>query len=367
MAAGPRLGAATASRRSFLAALACTVAGTGLAGCTKTSSTQRISFLNWQDYVDPQILKDFTAKSGLAVGYETYESNDQLQERLIAADVTRKGGRKTTSFDLIVPSTNLFTRLRDGNALQPLDTAIVTTQLLDNLNPVFRELTADPQNVHSVPWGTGTTGIGYDTTVFTTPPDWSVFLDATHKGRMSVLDEVREAFAAALFSLGEDPNSSDPTVIAKAEKQLGAMLANATFDSTTYLDDLADGKLVAAQGFSTDVLQAARRNPKLGYVIPASGATVWVDLLCIPVNAPNAAGANEFIAYYLDPQVSARNAEYNLVATGNLAARNLLPPELVSNPAIYPPKEVEASLKALRNLGDTEKDYEQAWERLTGG
>jgi spermidine/putrescine-binding protein len=337
-----------------------------LTGCS-TAAESRISFLNWQDYVDPELLKRFTDKTGLEVGYETYESNDQLEERLIAASVPRKGGRKSTSFDLIVPSTNLFGRLLDGNALLELDSAMVTSALLGNLDPGFRELPADPGNTFSVPWATGTTGIGYDTTVFAEPPTWEVFLDSAQAGKMSVLNEIREAFAAALFSLGEDPNTTDAAVIEAAEAQLGKFLANAEANSATYLDDLASGKLVVAQGFNTDVLQAAKTNPNLAFTIPPQGGTVWTDLICIPKDAPNPDGANKLIAFYLDPEISAMNAEYNLVNTGNEAAKGFLPASVLDDPAIYPPAEIAGSLVSIANLGDAEDTYAAAWDRLTGG
>ncbi len=337
----------------------------GTIGCSTTrASDTRISFLNWQDYIDPTILTDFKAATGLAVGYETYESNDALLARLNQAAVTRKGGRTATSFDLIVPSSNLFRQLRRGDALQPLDTGIVTSALLANLDPQIRASDVDPGNRYSVPWGVGTTGIGYDTTVFHSPPSWDVFLDSAYAGRMSLLSERRDAFAAALLQLGEDPNTTNPATIAKAESVLVAMKRNAAFNSASYLNALADGKLVAAQGYSTDVLQARKRNPKIAYAIPEQGGTRWIDLLCIPKDAPNATGANKFAAFYLDPKVSATNVVYNLVSTGNNAAEQFVPKPILEDSAVYPPASVLGKLAFVNDLGDAEKLYDQAWERI---
>lgn len=358
-------GGAALSRRGLLRGGTLLGAGLflgGLSGCTTTAADTRVSFLNWQDYIDPTLLKDFTSASGLAVGYETYESNDALAQRLSAADVTRKGGRKSTSFDLIVPSTNLFRRLRQSDGLQKLDAAIVTEALLANLDPALRQLDVDPGNAYSVPWATGFTGIGYDTTVFSTPPTWDTFADATHKGKVSLLRERREAFAAALFALGKDPNTTSAADIEAARAKLTEFTANATLNSATYLDDLAEGRLVMAQGFNTDVLQARKRNPKLAFTIPEQGGTRWVDLLCIPAGAPNPEGANRLIAFYLDPKVSAANAAFNLVATGNQAARQFLPAELQSDPAVFPAQARADTLPVLQDLGDAEKLYDTAWE-----
>ena len=355
------------SRRGFLAASSFSGAvllGGGLSGCSRASEG-RISVLNWQDYVDPTLLTDFTARSGLDVGYETYESNDALEERLAAAGVTRRGGRKETTFDLIVPSAELFRRLREADVLQPLDTEVVTEALLGNLAPEMRRLAVDTGNRYAVPWGTGTTGIGYDTRVFSEPPAWDVFADAAHAGKMSLLAERREAFGAALLALGKDPNTTSAADIAAAEQELTRYAANARFDSAGYLDALADGSLVAAQGFNSDVLQARRRNANIAFAIPAQGGTRWVDLLCIPVDAPNPDGANAFAAFYLDPKVSAANAAYNLVSTGNQAAREFVPQELLNDPAMFPPESVTASLVELRDVGAAIDLYDAAWDRVT--
>ena len=145
--------------------------------------------------------------------------------------------------------------------------------------------------------------------MFSSPPDWSVFSDEAHAGRMTILDEMRDAFGLALFSMGEDPNTRDvATIDAAADVLLGMKAVISGFDSATYLDRLADGDLDCAHAYSTDVLQAKRRNPNLAYVVPPQGGLRWIDSLCIPTSSPNPDGANTFISYYLEPEVSASNA-----------------------------------------------------------
>lgn len=345
--------------------LAMLAAGRVVAGCGDPDSG-RIKFFNWQDYVDDALLADFEQAADLVVSYTTYASNDELADRLALAGVPRRGNRAASGFDLIVPSDSIFQRFRDQDRLQPLDTEVVTEALLANLDPVFRALTVDPGNRFAIPWASGSTGIGYDTTVFPEPPTWDVFLDAAYAGRMSVLDEKREAFAAAQFGLGIDPNTVDAGEIGAAAERLTAIAANAEFDAATYLDRLAAGELVAAQAFSTDVLQAQLTNPDLAFVVPDAGGTRWVDLLCIPDDAPNPDGANEFIAFYLDARVAAQNAVAIRAETGNAAAREFLPAEIADDPVISPPADVAARLVELRDLGDDETAYNDAWGRIRG-
>ncbi len=324
----------------------------------------RIKFFNWQDYIDDALLTDFERLTDIAVSYTTYASNDELADRLALAGVPRRGNRAAGGFDLIVPSDSIFGRFRDQDRLQPLDTDIVTEELLGNLDPAYRALEVDPGNRFAIPWATGSTGIGYDTTVFPEPPTWDVFLDATHAGAMTLLDEKREAFAAAQFALGIDPNTIDGSEIAEAEARLMEMAANAEFDAATYLDRLTSGELVAAQAFSSDVLQATTRNPNLAFVVPEAGGSRWVDLMCIPDDAPNAEGANRFIAYYLDGKVAAQNAVFVRADTGNATAREFLPADVLADPTITPPPDVAARLVELRDLGDDEAAYNDVWDRI---
>ena len=333
-----------------------------LAACGDPDAS-RIDFLNWQDYIDPAILTDFTGQSGLQVVYETYASNDELADRLALADVTRRKGRKATSFDLIVPSEYLLERLRRLDQLQLLDRTVVTS--LDNLAAAFRAEPFDPGNRFSVPWATGTTGIGFDTTVFEQPPDWSVFHDAAHQGKMTMLDEQRDSMGVALFALGDDPNTRDPGQIeAAADWLVEAKGVIRGFDSATYLDLLAGGELVCAHGYSSDVQLAKKRNPALDFTIPAAGGFRWIDSLCIPVSAPNPTGANLFVEFYLTPEISALNSVAAQVDTGNEAAVQFVPAEVRDNPAIYPPQDVLARLRFIEDVGEAEELYQQAWRRV---
>ncbi len=238
--------------------------------------------------------------------YETYESNDELARKLGLAGRVRRGGRAGTTFDLIVPSDNFVTRFRNADLLQELDSARLPH--LDSLAAEFTAVAVDPGNRYSVPWPTGTTGIGYDTTVFTEPPGYDVFLDVAHAGRMTLLNETRDTMGLALLSLGGDPNTTDQSAIAAAADRLIEMKRVARgFDSGDYLDDLASGALVAAHGYSSDVLIARQTNPNLAFTRPDPGALRWIDLMCIPEDARSPDTTHKLIDFFLEPEVAAAN------------------------------------------------------------
>lgn len=334
-----------------------------IGACNSGESAKQLSWLNWQDYIDPRTIPDFEAQSGIDVVYQTYSSNDELERKLIQAGRPRRGGRSARSFDLIVPSDNFIARFARLNLLDELDHGALTG--LDNLAPELRDPNYDPGNRYSIPWATGTTGIGYDSTVFSEPPSWDVFLNEKYAGRMTILEEIRDVFAAALFSLGKDPNTRSPADIDAAAKQLIAMKQVIRgFDSSTYLDLLASGDLVAAHAYSSDLLLAKKRNPDLEFSLPQEGALRWVDSLAIPKDATHKSNAERFIRFFLRPEISAQVSEGIRADTGNRAALQHVPETLRNNPIVFPPQEALNRLFFTADLGDDEGLYADAWSRV---
>ena len=355
------------SRREFLVRAGVLGAGVAvaplLAACTR--ETNQLVFQNWTDYIDPAVLSDFTAQTGTQVSYQTYASNDELAERLLLAASARRRGRSSSTFDLIVPSENFVRQFLEQDLLQPID-ASRTLSNIGNLDPAFRAEGFDANNTYTIPWATGTTGIGYDATVLDTPPDWSVFLDPTYRGKMTLLDEIRDAYGAALFSLGLDPNTTAPADVDAATDQLIKMKGVIKgFDSATYIDGLASGELIVAHAYSGDLLQAKERNSGLAFVLPEAGALRWVDSLAVPVDAPDKDNALAFMDYYLEAEVSAKNANHIQYDTANQAAVPMLDPTVRDNPVIFPPGDVLSRLSFTVALGsDGEKLYADGWKRV---
>jgi spermidine/putrescine-binding protein len=357
----------TVSRRGFLKASLSSAALFGLApllnACGEQGEPKKLSFLNWQDYIAADTLDGFTKASGIEISYQTYASNDELSFLLTRGAGARRGGRQGSSYDLIVPSNNALETFKNAGLLQALKRDQITG--LENLRPDVLNAAFDPGNVYSVPWATGTTGIGYDSAVIKTPPDWSVFANPAYKGRMTILNEAREALAMALISIDRSPNAREQTDLDRATEVLIQLKANLrSFDSKTYLRDLAAGKLVACQAFSSDLLIAQQQRPSLRFVLPPQGATRWIDSLVIPNDAARPGRAHEFISYFLRPEVAAGVSSAAKVDTGNAQAFERLAPEIRNNPTIFPPAEVLKKISFLENLGDDQQKFDAAWKRV---
>ncbi len=336
-----------------------------LSACTSSEDVKRLSFLNWTDYIAPNTLSGFEKATGIETTYETYTSNDELRDRLEQAGRVRRGGRSAKTFDLIVPSDNFVAEFRDDDLIQKLDHAKI--EHLDNLEEDFRHEAFDPGNEYTVPWGTGTTGIAYSTDAFDEPPGYDVFLDDKVKNKATMLDEARDAYAAALFSLGKSPNTRRAADIDAATDRLLDMKKIITgFESGDYWKQLANGETVVAQAYSSDFQLARVRNPNLAFTLPEAGALRWVDSLAIPTDAPRKKSAEAFISYYLQPEVAAGVSTFVQVDTGNRAARDLLPPKLLDDPVVFPPADVLDRLVFTAFLGDAESRYTDGWSKVRG-
>ena len=80
--------------------------------------------------------------------------------------------------------------------------------------------------------------------------------------------------------------------------------------------------------------------------------------------APNKENALKFMEFMLRPDIAALNATMLTNGPVNLAAIELLPPELKNSPAINPPLEVRAKLQIFEDLGSDLKAYDRAWSRV---
>ncbi len=343
------------------------VAGTSSAGGTagrcgdKSKLSKSVSFYNWSDYIDPDILKKFEAECGVKVVYDTYSSNEDLLAKL-------QGG--ATGYDLIVPSDYMITIMRKLDLLKELDHNNIPN--LANLAERFHNAPYDPGNKFSVPYQWGTTGIGYDLDKVGTAPDsLGVLFDpkqvAQYKGKMSLLNDEREVIGAALKYLGYSMNSTDPKQLDEAKQViLGVKPYVKTFDSETYADLLVSGDTIIVHGWSGDIYKAIFDNTDrhLGFAIPKEGDTIFTDNMAIPKSAPNPYTAEVLINYLLDPEIGAMITNFTNYASPNQAAEPNISEDIKNDPGIYPPQAVLDKMEFLTDVGDATQLYDRIWTEI---
>lgn len=354
-----------------------------LAGCGGQADgggpSRELRVYNWSDYIAPGTVARFERETGIRVTYDVFDSNEVLEAKLLSG---------ASGYDIVVPTSEFIGRQILAGVFQPLDLARLPNHR--NLDPeLLRFLErVDPGNAYAVPYLWGTTGIGYnvDKVRAVLGPDAPVdslalLFDPAYAARLrrcgvAYLDAPREVFATALRYLGLDPNSIDPDLYQRqVPALLGAVRPHVTyFHSSQYINDLANGEICVALGWSGDILQAAdrareaRNGVRLEYRIPREGGVVWFDLLAIPADARNVDNAHRFIDYLLRPEVIAEVTAYVKYANPNLAADSRVPPAIRGDAAIYPPAEVRERLFTMGvSPPKVERVMTRAWTAVKTG
>ena len=340
-------------RRTFLAASAASLAAAGTARAQ--GGAGEVNVWNWSDYVAPTTLEDFTARTGIRVNYNVFETNDEVLAAIQAGN--------PDGYDVIFPSSEYVESLVRANLLQVLDHGLIPN--VDNIDPFFMEPAFDIGRAYSLPYFWGTVGLGYRRSVRQVSSWADVFAPNPAPSRVVLMATI-DMIQAAMKTLGHSANSVDPAQIAAATDLVIAARPNiAGFVEEGAHELLAAGEADVVMDWNGSVLTVMDQDPDLAYVVPAEGSMMWEDTMCIPVGARNVANAHAFINFILEAEVHAAIADTVLFACPNAAAQAFIAPENLSNPAIYPPGEVIARCEPSFWLGEEgEALYRAALERV---
>jgi putrescine transport system substrate-binding protein len=351
----------------------------GLAMAPAAAQKERIvNVYNWSDYIAPGVTDEFTKETGIKVRYDTFDSNDTLETKLLAG----KSG-----YDVVVPTAYFLERQIKAGVFQKLDKA-----KLPNLANMWPEITRqlaryDPGNDYAVNYMWGTTGIGYNVKkarealggdgridswdIVFKPETLAKFKDCG----VHMLDSSDDILSAALYYLGLDPNSTNEADLQKAADLMMKIRPYVRkFHSSEYINALASGEICLVVGFSGDIKQAQKRAQEakngvdIAYAIPTQGAQLWFDNLAIPRDARNSSEALAFINYLQKPEVAARNSNFISYANGNLASQKFIDRAILDDKTIYPD---EAMMKRLYTIGahdpKTQRLMNRLWTRIKTG
>jgi putrescine transport system substrate-binding protein len=337
-----------------------------------------VNVYNWSDYIEPTVVEAFTRETGIAVRYDTFDSNDTLETKLLA-------GR--SGYDVVVPTAYFLERQIKAGVFQKLDRS-----KLPNLVHVWPEIAQrlakyDPGNVYAVNYMWGTTGIGYNVKkardilgADAKLDSWDIVFKPEMLAKFKecgvyFLDSSDDVLAAALHYLGFDPNSAREADLQKAADLVMKVRSSVRkFHSSEFLNALASGEICLVFGFSGDVKQAQKRAAEakngieIAYSIPKEGAQLWFDNLAIPRDARNVAEAHAFIDYLQKPEVAAKNSNYLSYANGNLASQPFIDKAVLEDRTIYPD---EATMNRLYTINaqdaKTTRLMNRLWTRIKTG
>lgn len=337
------------ARRAVLAlALA-----TGLAGA------DRVTVFMYSEYIDPEIPKAFTAKTGTEVVIDVYEAQEEMLAKL------RAGG--AAQYDVVVASDVMIAPMIALKLVRPLDAALIPNAR--NVDDRFRDPPFDRGNAHSWPYQWGTVGIMYRKDRVTPPISWAmVHDDARAPGPFVLMDEMRSQMGATLAWLGKPMSTrAHADLQAAADALLAAKRSGKCLGfagGVAGKNRVLAGEAALAVVYNGDAVRAMDEDPDVGFAVPVEGSMVTVDCMLIAAQAPNAAGAHAFIDFILDPAVGATLSNFNRYATPNRAAMAGIAPKDAANEAIYPPAAVLPKLKPLEDVGQDARLYDEAWTRV---
>jgi putrescine transport system substrate-binding protein len=337
-----------------------------------------VNIYNWSDYIAPRIIEDFTKETGIKVRYDTFDSNDTLETKLLAG----KSG-----YDVVVPTGYFLERQIKAGVFQMLDKGKLPN--LANVWPAIAQRLAkyDPGNQYAVNYMWGTTGIGFNAmkarlTVGPTGEvdSWDTVFKPEKLARFKdcgvhMLDSSDDILPAALRYLGLDPNSTNEADLQKsADLVLRVRPFVRKFHSSEYVNALASGEICLAVGFSGDIKQSQKRAAEaknaveVTYAIPREGAQLWFDNLAIPRDARNVAEAHAFINFLQKPEVAATNSNFVSYANGNLASQKFIDKAMLEDKTIYPDDAMMSRLYVI-NAHDprTERLMNRLWIRIKTG
>jgi putrescine transport system substrate-binding protein len=347
------------------------------AGAAATGEQEVLHVYNWTDYIGRTTIADFEARTGIQVVYDTYDSNEIVETKLLTGK---------TGYDVVFPTASVLSRLARIGVFLELDRDKLPN--FTNLDPdiLERMATYDPKNAHAIPYMWGTTGIGYNSALVQkalgtdTLDSWMAVFDPATASKLAacgitMLDSPEDVFEAAEVYAGTASNNEDPAELAAAEALVAKVRPYVrAFDSSTHLNSLASGEICVSLSWSGLMLQArdrgaaATRPVEVRYLIPREGAPMWFDAAAIPADAPHPDNAHAFLNFLMDPQVIGAVSNDIRYANSNAASLPFVDADMRDDPSIYPPPEVRSRLHvAATRSQEYSRAVNRAWTRIKTG
>jgi putrescine transport system substrate-binding protein len=322
----------------------------GVSMCVSTTAHAQeeekvLNIYNWSDYIGDGVIERFEKETGIKVRYDVFDNNEIVHAKLVAGK---------TGYDIVVPSSNWAKLQMDGGLLQALDKTRVPN--LRNIDPAIQAQLGkmDPGNRYMVNWMWGYTTVGINVDKVKAVlggklPDnvWELLFKPEYVSKLkscgvSVLDSASEVVPAALHYLGKPAYSRNAGDYAQAAKALKAIRPHVTlFSSSGYINDMANGSICLALGWSGDINIARQRaiDSKTGQnieaLIPRNGGVLFFDTMVIPADAEHPGNAHKFIDFMLRPEIAALNTNKVFYPNPVPESRKHIRPEVANNATVF--------------------------------
>lgn len=310
----------------------------------------------WGNYISPELLQRFTAETGIQVSTSNYSSNEELLAKIQMG---------ASGFDVAVPSDYMVGIMIKTGQLEKLDKSKIP-----NLKLISRDFLAqayDPTNDFSLPFTWTTSGIAVNRDLYKGPmKSWKDLLENPElEGKMALLDDSREAMAAALKMKGFSVNTIRPAELKAAAEVLKKVKPRIKMFTSDTIDILKNREVAVAQSYSSDALQAARDSGyKIEFILPAEGGTRAIDNLVVLKKSKHLENAFKLVNFLLSAEVDSDRTQKILNGPVLVQTKAKLPKELQKNEALFPPARQLKKMESLKDLENDNAQYEEIWTQI---
>ena len=283
-----------------------------LVGCSDKRPTLHI--YTWADYIDPDVVQAFEDKHCCKVCVDVFDSNEAMFAKL-------KSG--AAGYDLITPTSYFINILVENDIIQELDTNRLQVAM-KHFDSKYNDKIYQPVFKYTVPYAISYGCLFYNKSKVAAEDvqSFRVFMNPKYKGRVSILDDIRETIGFGLMANGFSMNSESEKELLKAVEFVTECKPNIRkFDNESYKTEVANGSTHVAYGYSGDCLQVILGEsdndgrPDLAIAYPKEGFTVSCDEFAIMKDAENVDLAYDFINFIYETANCKKNMEYILSLT----------------------------------------------------
>ena len=284
----------------------------------------KLYIFNWTYYTPDSVIEKFEKEFGIDVVYDSFASNEEMFAKLKA------GG---SGYDIVFPSGDYVSIMKAEGMLEKIDRSKLKN--LGNIDPVvLQKATYDPAMDYSVPYYFGASGIAVNKAkVPSYEKSWSIFSRTDLKGKMTMLDDMREVMGDALVHLGHSVNTVDPAQVEAAKKLIN-------------------------EKWKPNLI----KKKDVDFFIPAEGGPSYIDSMCVLKGSKNMDAALKFIDFIYRPEIYAEFVDsFGFPSTANVPARAL------QKVTPYYPAEALVNTELKEDLGANLELYNKAWQDIRVG
>jgi len=287
---------------SVIMSIAMLVVAMSLSSCSNGGESRTLNLYTWAGMFPDEVISGFEEKTGIKVNYVNFDYDETMLAKLQAA----QGG----DYDLVIADDYIIEVAIKEGLVQKLDMEKISSA--KNVNPLYQGQFYDPTDEYTLPYGAGVQTIVYNPEKIDKKIEgYSDLWDSSLEDKLGIISNYRVINGMTLKTMGESYNITDTDKILKAGEKLKELAPNIRLIKDDNLqDDLLSGEIDAGIMYTSQVTIAKMTKPELEVVFPKEGIGFGIMAMFIPSKAPDSDAAHEFIEYILNPEISAKCAEY---------------------------------------------------------